>query len=197
APLAIRTFGPDGLPETGGPRIPAIVISPYAASHVVSHVYSEHGSVIKFINLLFGLVPLHALPDESRARALGATEPAVNSPFGPQTKLGPNDGDGVGDLAEVFDDLRLSGRAKMLPPSAAAIPDNIVKTLPHFAGAGCQALHITPTDYPHGYSAGKENDPPPADFNPRPIVSIGTPLGAQVPGESYSNNIPASGQWKP
>jgi phospholipase C len=169
------------------------VISPYGASHVVSHVYSEHGSVIKFINQLFGLVPLNALPDEVRARALGATEKAVNSPFGAQTQLGPNDGDGVGDLAEAFDDERLQGKARPVPAQAAMIPDRAVKTLPHFGGAGCAALHMTPTDYDHGYGAGLENDPPPSDFNPRPSVSVGVPPGAQAVGVVYTQNIPGSG----
>ena len=49
------------------------MISPYAASGTVSHHYSEHGSVIKFINELKGLVPLAFLPDEVKGRALGKT----------------------------------------------------------------------------------------------------------------------------
>ena len=42
------------------------MISPYAASGKISHRYSEHGSVIKFINELKGLVPLASLPDERK-----------------------------------------------------------------------------------------------------------------------------------
>ena len=56
-PEKFRTYGPDGRPETAGPRIPTIVISPYAAAHSVSHVYSEHSSVIKFINSLSDQAP--------------------------------------------------------------------------------------------------------------------------------------------
>jgi phospholipase C len=196
-PPSIRTFGPDGLPETGGPRIPAIVISPYGVGHIVSHVYSEHGSVIKFINTLFNLVPLSDLPDEARARALGATESAVNSPFGPQTRLGPNDGDGVGDLSESFSNARLLGKRPPIPAAAATIPARDIKSFPHYGGAGCTALHITPTDYPHGVAPGAENDPPPVDFNPRPNVSITVPSGAQAAGISYPGNIPTSGAWLP
>jgi len=195
APVRVRTYGPDGLPETGGPRIPAIVMSPYAASHVVSHVYSEHGSVIRFINRLFGLVALSDLPDEVRARALGATEAAVNSPFGPQTKLGPNDGDGVGDLSEAFSNARLLGKVAPVPADVAVIADDVVRALPHFGGAGCAALNITPTDYVNGYGVGLENDPPPADFNPRPHVSVAVPVGAQAAGLDYPENEAASGKW--
>jgi phospholipase C len=50
-----------------------------------------------------------------------------------------------------------------------------VTSLPHYAGTGCPALKITPTDYPNGYAVGAESDPPPADFNPRPTVSPGIP----------------------
>ena len=45
----------DGSPLAAGPRIPAILISPYAHAGKISHRYSEQGSVIKFINELFGL----------------------------------------------------------------------------------------------------------------------------------------------
>ncbi len=47
--------------------------------------------------------------------------------------------------------------------------------LPHYRGAGCTALGIVPTDYPHGYGVGMESDPPPRDFNPRPMQSPGDP----------------------
>ena len=53
-----RSTFADGSILAAGPRIPTIVISPYSASGTISHQYSEHGSVIKFINELFGLVPL-------------------------------------------------------------------------------------------------------------------------------------------
>jgi phospholipase C len=181
APEAIRNWGPDGLPISGGPRMPTIVISPYSAAHTVSHVYSEHGSVIKFVNELFGLEPLNELPDEKRARLAAAANPAFNSPSGkPQTELGPNDGNGVGDMFEAFDNDRLLHKTAPLPASAVLISPSVVTTLPHYNGAGCTALAITPTDYPNGYGAGRESDPPPADFNPRPTVSPGIPYLEQT-----------------
>ena len=184
-PEKFRTYGPDGQPETGGPRIPTIVISPYAAAHTVSHVYSEHSSVIKFINELFNLTPLADLPDEAAARTAGAANPAFNKPDGtPQTNLGPADAlASMGDLLEAFDNDRLMGKAAPLPAIYAIIPEIAVHTLPHYvftAGRGkslygCQVLGITPTDYPNGYGIGAEIDPPPADFNPRPTQSPGNP----------------------
>ena len=163
-----RSTGPDGFPLSGGPRIPAIVISPYSAAHTISKVYSEHSSVIRFINELFGLVPLADLPDEQRGRLLGAQQAATFN----QTTLGPaDDGYLMGDLTEAFDNNRLLGSAPPLPASYAAIPASTVHSLPHYAGAGCKALNITPTDYDNGVPV----DMPPADFNPRPSQSPGTP----------------------
>jgi phospholipase C len=194
-PEQFRTFGPDGQPETGGPRIPTIVLSPFAAAHTVSHQYSEHSSVIKFINELFNLTPLASLPNEAAATATGATLGGVfNSPAGfngstpqPQAYLGPADGNpNIGDLLEAFDNDRLAGTVAPLP--APVIPASVVHTLPHFgvttasistvANAktyGCQNLGITPTDYRNGYATGQEIDPPPVDYNPRPTVSTGSP----------------------
>jgi phospholipase C len=183
-PEQFRTYGPDGKPETGGPRIPAIVISPYAAAHTVSHVYSEHSSVIKFINEVFGLVPLAELPDEVAARIAGAINPAFNGPNGRQTNLGPGDAlVTMGDLLEAFDEDRLTGAVAPLPASYAMIDPAKVHSLPHYVSMvggvpqyGCQFLGISPTDYPGGYVLGGETDPPPADFNPRPVQSPGNPF---------------------
>ena len=40
-------------------RVPLIVISPYAKSHYVSHVQHEFGSILKFVERVFGLGSLH------------------------------------------------------------------------------------------------------------------------------------------
>jgi len=187
-PENFRTYGPDGHPETGGPRIPTIVISPYSAVHTVSHVYSEHSAVIKFIDELFSLTPLSSLPNEAAAQATGATlcpsKPQFCAPGStPQTHLGPADTAAMGDLLEAFDNDRLLGNLPKLPASYALIGTGIqaanpvTASLPHYGGQGCQnaALKITPTDYSSGYGVGLETDPPPLDFNPRPTVSTGSP----------------------
>jgi phospholipase C len=196
-PEQFRTYGPDGQPETGGPRIPAIVISPYSAAHTVSHVYSEHSSVVKFINEVFNLTPLSSLPDEAAAATAGAANPAFNKPNGsPQTNLGPADGlSTMGDLLEAFDNDRLQGNIAPLPASYAIIPPTAVHTLPHYVGVdgngnptyGCQFLGISPTDYPGGYVLGGATDQPPLDFNPRPTVSTGSPYY-----NTSSNTTPGS-----
>jgi phospholipase C len=194
-PEAIRSFGPDGLPLSGGPRIPTIVLSPYASAHAISHVYSEHGSIVQFINKIFGLTPLSDLPDERAAKAAAAANPAFNAPDGsPQTELGPNDSKGVGNLFEAFDNDRLAGKATLLPASAVMIDPSIVKSLPHYGGAGCTTLKITPTDYPNGYAVGAESDPPPQDFNPRPTIAPGNPYLEQT---IYGGVVQPNEGWTP
>ena len=69
-PPAKRSTFADGSILAAGPRIPTIVISPYAAAGTVSHQYSEHGSIIKFINELKGLAarPSARRGERSQAR---------------------------------------------------------------------------------------------------------------------------------
>ncbi len=166
----IRSYDPSGLPLEQGPRIPAIVISPYAVAHGVSHEPAEHSSIIKFVDKLFGLIPLADLPDEERARKIGLEK------FG-QKDLGPADDrvEGVGDMSSAFDTLRLQGKAAPLPAAYAVIPNREINSFPHAGGQGCKALGITPTD------SGRPN-PVPVDFNPRPETTPG---------------IPTSGTWVP
>lgn len=187
SPKRRSTFA-DGSPLAAGPRIPAILISPYAASGLISHQYSEHGSVIKFINGLFGLVPLALLPDEKHARALGATTLG-------QPNLGPSDdpANELGDLTEAFDSDILLGNKPPLPASAAAFSTAQINSLPHLVGTSssngytngaCAMIGILPTDFSSmdAYAAGQPTDPYPVDVNPRPTQSPGTPT---------------SGSWKP
>ena len=159
----IRSHDAAGLPLEQGPRIPAIVISPYAVAHGVSHVPSEHSSIIKFVDELFGLIPLADLPDEMRARQIGADK------FG-QVNLGPADDkvEGVGDMSSAFDALRLMGKRAPLSAEYATIPAAEIARFPHANGAGCKQLEITPTDW-------ALPNPVPADFNPRPDTTPGVP----------------------
>jgi len=166
----VRSHDANGLPLEQGPRIPAIVISPYAVAHGVSHVPSEHSSIIKFVNELFGLIPLADLPDEMRARQIGAEK------FG-QPNLGPADDnvEGVGDMSSAFEKLRLLGKRPPLSAEYATIPEAEITHFPHANGEGCKWLEITPTDW-------ALPNPLPTDFNPRPDTTPG---------------VPAEGGWTP
>ena len=165
----IRNLDPSGNALDQGPRIPAIVISPYGVVHGISHEATEHGSIIKFIDELFNLTPLANLPDESSARALGLQQ------YG-QKYLGPTDANtpGVGDMFTAFDNGRLLGQTPVIPASYAVIPQSYF-SLPHYGGQGCRILQIAPTDYTFNGLI----DPAPQDFNPRPSTNPGVP---------YNNN---------
>lgn len=169
-PSNIRSYDSEGNPLDPGPRIPTLVISPYAVAHGVAHEPTEHSSIIKFINRLFGMEPLADLPDEAQARIQG------EKLFG-QAHLGPADDHvaGVGNMLTAFDNDRLLGIRPTLPASYAELPKQQFDSFPQFGGNGCEALHIVPTDH------GRPN-PLPADFNPRP---------GSDPG------IPSSGNWTP
>ena len=155
-PPALTEFDPQGLPLSRGPRIPLIIISPYARAHVVSHESGDHASVIKFLEMLYGLPKLADLPDEMKARLAG--EKLFH-----QENLGPSDDltPGVGTLLSAFDPARLEGKAKPLPASYAITPD--VNAMPPDDNQGCRVIGITPTDD----ALGIVNHIP-ADFNPRP-----------------------------
>ena len=163
----IRSWDPLKTALDQGPRIPAIVISPFSLVHGISHEASEHGSIIKFIDNLFNLTPLANLPDEASARQLGQTL------YG-QAHLGPSDGADtkIGALLTAFDYSRLlEGAAGALPASYATIPQSQVLSLPHWGANGCRILGIQPTDIVNGQPI----DPAPGDFNPRPSSEPGTP----------------------
>lgn len=166
----IRAHDAKGLALDQGPRIPFVLISPYAAAHGISHEPAEHSSIIKLVDELFGLIPLADLPDEERGRRIGLETLG-------QKDLGPADDKvaGVGDLLSGFDERRLRGLALPLAPAYARIAPEELTRLPHFGGHGCSTLGIRPTDF------GLPN-PIPADFNPRPDTTPG---------------VPTSGTWNP
>jgi phospholipase C len=164
-PPQILSYGPDGLPLARGIRIPMIVISPYARTHVTSHAEGDHNAVIETLNAIFGLPPLSSLPDEAQALAAG-NSPTFNQ-YGPpgfqQHYLGPRDTNSpiTDSLLSAFSPQRLRGLAPPLPASLAIIPSARVESLPHDGGNGCKAIGMTPTD------ASLPNSIPP-NFNTLP-----------------------------
>ena len=180
-PSKRSTFA-DGSILEAGPRIPTLLISPYTESGAISHRYGEHGSIIKFINELKGLVPLARLPDEQRGFHLGKLNLG-------QDNLGPSDDpdNEVGDLTEAFDYDRLQGEKAPIPASEAVFTLAQIKKLPHLAIANfskngytngaCAAIGVLPTDFESSidYKEGKPIDRYPNDVNPRPTASPGTP----------------------
>ena len=157
-PPPIRAKGPDGSVISDGPRIPLILISPYARTHYVAHAQGNHASVVKFVDTVFKLPPLALLPDEERARKLGEQKLGQKE-LGPQDAITP----GVTDLLEAFSPARLLGKAEPLPASYVEIPASLIDNLPQDTGYGCKDLGIITTDRRQHI----ENRIP-DDFNPRP-----------------------------
>ena len=155
-PPPVHSVGPDGAVLTDGPRVPLLLISPYARTHTVDHDSGDQGSVVKFVDAVFNLTPLAKLPDEQKGRDLGKKE-FHQANWGPDDALTP----GVCDLVSAFDPERLEGKLAPLAPSYVLIPENVVNVLPQVSGWGLKTLGIVPTD------RGRKNPIPP-DFNPRP-----------------------------
>lgn len=136
---------PDKHPCGDGPRVPLILISPYAKSGGVVADPGDHVSFAKFLDVLFDLSPLASLPDEK--------------PYLPE---GPRDANPrLTDLLGGFDTARLAGAKAPIPASSAEIPDDVVN---HFPPAmTCKDTGVTPVAVP-GTPAGL----PKGFLNPMP-----------------------------
>jgi phospholipase C len=164
-PPPVYSYGPDGSPISDGPRVPFILISPYARTGHIAHASGNHASVVKFADMLFNRTPLALLPDERRARALGEKEFHQKN-LGPEDALTPN----VTDLTDAFSVSRLLGKTPPLSPDYVEIPESLVLHLPSKTGYGCAALKIVPVD-----RARHIANTVPSDFNPRPLTNPTTP----------------------
>ncbi len=136
---------PDNHPCGDGPRVPFILISPYAKSGAIVSDPGDHASFAKFLDVLYSLPALATLPDEK--------------PYMPE---GPRDTNPrLTNLLGGFDPARLAGTAPPIPASQAEIPDDVVN---HFPPAmTCKDTGVTPVVIP-GASLK-----PPKDFtNPLP-----------------------------
>ena len=167
-PPPLRSAGPDGSVTSDGPRVPLLLISPFAKVSAVAHETGDHASVVKFVDTVFHLTPLADLPDEMKGRQIGEQRGLQNQ--GPFDDLTPN----ITDLVSAFDPARLAGHAAPLPPSYAEIPERLVHTLPQTAGYGWRQIGVLPTDYRQGVV-----NQIPADFNPRPSTSPTTTAPAK------------------
>jgi phospholipase C len=159
-PLTAIGPGVGNLPQdfiTDGPRVPLIVVSPFAKTHAIVHSYGDQGSVVKLVDAVFGLTPLADLPDEVDGFGAGAAAGKLN--------YGPNDGEtsAITNLLDAFDPKRLLGTAPPLSASYAYVTPSFIHNLPAQTGIGCKSLGIVPVDELRGIKNAI-----PADFNPRP-----------------------------
>ncbi len=76
-----------------GPRIPFLVVSPYSRGGKVVHTYTDHVSILKFIERNWGLKPLTARSRDNLPNpVLQAAHPYV-----------PANMPAIGDLFDMFD----------------------------------------------------------------------------------------------
>jgi phospholipase C len=76
-----------------GPRIPLIAVSPFTKGGHISHVYSDHVSILKFIERNWGLKPL-------TQRSRDNFPNPVSLGFNPYVPL---NSPAIGDLFDLFD----------------------------------------------------------------------------------------------
>ena len=163
----IVNFGPDKTALSFGPRVPLILISPYAKLGYISHDQGSQASVVKFVDTVFGLPPLATLPDELLGRYLGLALLGQED-LGPQDAITP----GISDLTDAFSVSRLKRLSVPLAPDYAIVAPSYVTRIPQVTGLGCSDLGILTTDR----QLGIPNNIP-ADFNPRPKTNP-TPAGS-------------------
>jgi phospholipase C len=154
----IVNMGPDKTAQSFGPRVPLILISPYAKLGYISSQQGSHSSVVKFVDTVFGLPPLATLPDELLGRYLGLVTLGQED-LGPQDAITP----GITDLLDAFSTSRLLGQAAPLTPDYVMVAQSYVNKIPQVTGLGCSDLGILTTDRQLGLT-----NTIPADFNPRP-----------------------------
>jgi phospholipase C len=136
---------PDKHPCGDGPRVPFILISPYAKPGGIVADPGDHASFAKFLDVLYDLPPLASLPDEK--------------PYLPE---GPRDTNPrLTDLLGGFDGDRLDGEKPPIPASQAEIPDSMVNQFP--PAMTCKDTGVTPVSIP-----GAPHTPPRGFTNPIP-----------------------------
>jgi phospholipase C len=76
-----------------GPRIPMIVVSPYARTNYIDHTYHDHASVLKFIERNWRLAPLSSRSRDNLPNPVAT----ASNPYLPSNKT-----PAVGDLMSLF-----------------------------------------------------------------------------------------------
>lgn len=129
---------PDGHPCGDGPRVPAIVVSPFAKDHAIVTQAADHTSFAKLLGRVFDLPALASLPDEA--------------PYLPE---GPRDLDPrIADLTAALDVERLSGTKLPISKTAA-----LIEKPSSPPSMGCSDIGVTPVSVPGESSLPPGFDP--------------------------------------
>lgn len=136
---------PDKNPCGDGPRVPLILISPYAKTGGIISNPGDTASFAKFLDVLYNLPPMASLPDEK--------------PYLPE---GPRDTNPrLTNLLGGFDAARLAGKKALIPAAQAEIPATVVNQFP--PPMTCKQTGVTPVVIPGG-----SLKPPKGFTNPLP-----------------------------
>jgi phospholipase C len=76
-----------------GPRIPLIAVSPFSRGGGVVHTYSDHVSILKFIEKNWSLPPVSSRSRDNFANPIAS----------PDNPYAPTNGPAIGDLMDMFD----------------------------------------------------------------------------------------------
>jgi phospholipase C len=91
-----------------GTRIPLLVISPYVIPGSVDHTYSDHASILKFIEANWGLRPLSPRSRDNLPNPIASSA----SPYV------PSNGPALGDLMSLFDFAHKHPASPLIIPGA-------------------------------------------------------------------------------
>lgn len=91
-----------------GTRIPMLVVSPYAKQGFVDHTYTDHASVLKFIERNWNLQPLSSRSFDNLPNPVASASNAYV----------PTNGPAIGDLMQFFDFSHLRTATPSLPNAA-------------------------------------------------------------------------------
>jgi len=89
-----------------GTRIPMLVISPYVKPGTIDHTYSDHGSILKFIEKNWSLPPISPRSRDNLPNPIAA----------PDNPYVPTNGPSIGDLMTVFDFAHKQSRPPLIIP---------------------------------------------------------------------------------
>jgi phospholipase C len=75
-----------------GTRVPLLVVSPYTKPGYINHTYSDHASILKFIEANWGLSPLTSISEDN-----------LPNPLQSNGSYLPSNGPAIGNLTGLFD----------------------------------------------------------------------------------------------
>jgi phospholipase C len=112
-----------------GTRVPTIAISPYAKADYISHTYTDHASILKFIERNWRLGPLSGRSLDNLANPHPSANPYV-----------PANRPAIGDLFDMFN-FSTAGRgagpaSAASPPASARLPSALVQRVRGAHGLG-------------------------------------------------------------